>query len=65
MTLWGRKKRPSSKDAPFGVEKNEPRTKVLSIKEKKFSLYYVLGEMAQEFQLKMAKKPIFRKIKIK
>ena len=53
------------KNAPFYAEKNEPLTKILSIKEKKFWYFYVLGEMAREFRLKMAKKSIFWKIKIK
>ena len=52
-------------DGKFRADSNEPLTKALSIKEKKFSSNYVLGKMAQEFQLKMAKNPIFRKIKIK
>ena len=53
------------KDAKFLNDHFEPLTKVLSIKEQKFWAYYVLGEMAQEFRLKMPKNPIFWKIKIK
>ena len=57
--------RPLQKNAAFDTEHFEPLLKVLSIKEKKFWYFYVLGEMAREFRLKMAKKSIFWKIKIK
>ena len=39
----GRKPVGVQKNAPFSTEKNEPLTKVLSLKTKKFSSNYVFG----------------------
>ena len=56
----GRKPVGVQKNAPFSTEKNEPRTKVLSLKTKKFSSNYVFRPLGHSGQFRWDKKWIFK-----